>query len=291
VAFILSQKLDQLLGGGSIPHRERTRLKRFDALEVTFYEPIPSVPEPRTDYHWPFYRADGHCSLDHYDTSAPNSPRIRYNSFDLDKHNRITTRSKYQLLLRGDFGSIYSDTTYFYSDTYENKDISFYVHAYSNDLESEPPQILQTHNFDQSRLWAISIIRIFKTSSGYLLPVATYAPDGSFISLSVNNSTDGDCKLGGNVSFVADKRLQQFGFPERFPVQDYINGKGPFTPTTLISEFDCINFHYDRNRVVKQVLRQGDSSEKLRFLTYKISPEDSALEDIDTTRTRIYTAN
>ena len=110
-------------------------------LKVGFHDPIITIPGPNTEFYWPFFRHDGHCSLDHFKTTTRNGPKIRYNIFDLDSDKRITSRSKHQILLTGAFGTFYSETRYHYAPFYQSTNTSFRIYAYGNSLESEPPQV------------------------------------------------------------------------------------------------------------------------------------------------------
>lgn len=267
----------------------QTFYKRIDidttTLTVSFHDPIPAVPEPQADFYWPFYRHDGHCSLDHFDTTTRTAPKIRYNAFDLDPQHRVTSRTKHQVVLTGDFGTFYSETRHYYAPSYRPANTSFRVYAYSNSMESEPPQILDSPVPPEARLSVVSVIRVFNTPTGHSLISVCYAPDGTLLSLSENLSVGGDCREGGSTVFGLDvAHPELFGLPSRFPVATYSSGSSDFfTPTALNSQLDCISLHYDRNRLVAQDIHRAGQPIQKRTLTYKVTPEDTALAPIDET--------
>jgi hypothetical protein len=257
------------------------------SLLVSFHDPIPAIPEPQADFYWPFYRHDDHCSLDHFDTRTRATPRIRYNAFDLDPQHRVTSRTKHQVVLTGDFGKFYSETRYSYAPFYTSTNTSFRVYAYGNSLESEPPQLLDAPIPHDAHLSVVSVIRVFKTPTGYSLISACYAPDGLLLSVSENRSVGGDCREGGSTVFGLDHaRADRFGLPPRFPIATYSSGSRDFfTPTKLTSDLDCVNFHYNRNRLVRQDILRNGQPVQTRTLTYKVTSEDTILDPIDETHT------
>jgi hypothetical protein len=293
--FYLSAALALLLAGGCRPAPPpppvgQTFYKRMSidasTLVVSFHDPIPAIPEPRADFYWPFYGGDGHCSLDHFDTRTRTTPRIRYNAFALDSQHRVTHRSKYQVVLAGEFGTFYSQTSYHYAPFYTSTDTSFRVYAYANSMESEPPQVSDVSISPGARLSVVSVIRVFQAPTGHTLISACYAPDGLFLSVSENRSVGGDCREGGGTTFGLDHgRPVRFGLPSRFPVAAYASGSRDFfTPTDVASQLDCISFHYDRNRIVRQDIFSTGKPAQNRTLTYTVTPEDTALDPIDETR-------
>jgi len=282
-----------LFSGGCSPANPptgQTFYKRISidttTLVVSFHDPIPAVPEPQADFYWPFYRYDDHCSLDHFDTTTRTTPRIRYNAFDLDPQHRITSRTKHQVVLTGDFGTFYSETRYLYAPFYSPANTSFRVYAYGNGMESEPPQIADSPIPRGAHLSVVSVIRVFSTPTGHSLISACYAPDGTLLSLSENRSVGGDCREGGGTVFGLDgAHPERFGLPPRFPVSTYSSGSSDFfTPTALTSDLDCISLHYDRNRLVRQDILRAGQPVQTRTLTYKVTPEDTTLDPTDETR-------
>lgn len=255
-------------------------------LVVRFHDPIPAIPEPRDDFYWPFYRGDDHCSLDHCNTIVRIERRVRYNAFDLDPQHRITCRTKYQVVLSGAFGTFYAETRYSYAPFYQSTNTSFRIYAYGNSLDSEPPEVSDSSIPHDSRLSIISVIRVFQTPTGHSLISACYAPDGLFLSLGKNCSVDGDCREGGGTVGGLDyAHPEKFGLPARFPVSIYSPERRDFlSPSDSHSTLDCVSFHYARNRVVKQHIFPSDQPAQIRTLTYKVTPEDIALDPIDDTR-------
>lgn len=272
------------------PSAKNTFYKRIridpSTLVVSFHDPIPAIPEPVADFYWPFYRADDHCSLDHFDTRTRTTPRIRYNAFDLDRKHRVTSREKHQVVLTGDFGTFYSETCYSYAPFYSSTNTSFRVYAYSNSMESEPAQVSDAAIPQDAHLSVISVIRVFKTPAGHSLVSACYSPDGLLLSLSENRSVGGDCREGGGTVFgLKYAHPERFGLPSHFPIAAHNSGSQDlFTPADLPSQLDCVSFHYDRNRIVRQVVFSAGQPARNRTLTYAITPEDTALAPIDETR-------
>lgn len=256
-------------------------------LVVDLHDPLPGTVDPQTDFYSPFSYADGHRSLEHFDTTTEHKPRIRYDFINLTANLRLASRQKNQVVLAGEFGTFYAESTFYYPTppTASNTTTLFDVHAYSNEQESEPPQISDAAIPSDASLTVISVIRVLVIPTGYRLVAACYSPEGKLLNFSENNSTNGDCRLGGSIDFgYADKDVTPVGIPSKFPSEAYLAGhRDIFTPSTQISSIDCVTFHYNRNRLLRQDIHHSGQPLQSRTLRYKITPEDEALAAIDET--------
>ena len=108
--------------------------------------------------------------------SAPEGYTVRYIAPDgkpdpdvlsLTDQSVIETKSSVRVLLKGDYGTVYVRTTYFYPPKYAQQPIEFYAELWS----SEPNQATaeRVGPFDQTaNLNAITVVRIFRAPPGFL---------------------------------------------------------------------------------------------------------------------------
>lgn len=268
-------------------------------LTVKLSDPFPGLYFGASgDYFFQFVSSDGRSTLDHDETSGEEPETIRYSAFFLDAQNHIQTRTKYQELLRGPFGTVYAKTTYFYADEYREKWTDFETAPYMNDLRHEPARtIVETHVEATRQLSAVSVIRIVRAPPEYLIASANYAPDGHLESLSVNGSKRGDwvhtnyIPNPGNAfqvgRMIGDRPATRelFGLPAVFPVAEYLKVRvSPFGPSDFPRIMDAVNFHYERNRWVVQDVFDAEIQATRRVLAYKVTREDQVLDPIDRQR-------
>ena len=259
-------------------------------LEMKLEGPLPLVPTPVHDFYQRF--RGNTISVVH---SGPDGSMIAYNAFDVDRDGKLITRGKTQVLSQGPYGTVFAQSTYYYATQYNHAPTDFHAELYFNEGSHEPAQQVETMN-EVGALSAISVVRIFKAAPGYLIACATYDASGRLLVLSINGSKDGNWVHSNNVFALypgldfgtiyedRPKTRQYFGLPESFPLSDYL--KAPYNvgeKNDLVSFSDTVNFHYQRNRHVRQDVFSPDGSHQSHSLTYTITAEDQQLEPIDAT--------
>lgn len=263
------------------------------SLLVTFTDLLPDHCTTCGPFYWPFTGHTGDYSVDHFDGKRPYPHRVRYNAFAVSPENRLGSRTKRQELLHGAFGTVYAQTQFYYGDTPGYEGIKFSVSLYANEAEHEPPQIITALPETQLELSAITLVRVFRSPPEYIVLIAQYSPDGYLNFLSVDGAKDGnwvhnsvlqslDDSLGFGLGELTKNQIR-FGFPERFPVADYLKKAEPvWKAAAMPSTLDVVNLHYERNRWVRQDSFSVKGKET-RFLTYAVTPQDLMLEPVDQT--------
>jgi hypothetical protein len=249
---------------------------------------------PNTDYYFRFVISPERYTVDHFGLGA----KVSYDSFMVG-FDSLITRTKYQVLLSGPFGTVYAHTTYFYGPEYKGQSTEFMTVLYMNGAGSEPFQLIPAlPTTDNLPLSAISVVRIFQAPPEFLVVSANYAPDGYLESLHVNGAKHGDWVHSNEVAalyprlevatMIGDRpqTREHFGLPSQFPIQRYPGSSDKiFAKGETKSMLDVVNLHYDRNRWVRQDSFLPDGSHSTRFLTYAVTEEEKILEPIDKTRT------
>jgi hypothetical protein len=263
-------------------------------LKVQLRNELPFPGSPTSDYYFRFQLSGGRYTVDHF---APGG-KVRYNAFWVNADDTISDKTKYQVLLSGPFGTVYAESDYFYDSYYKGQPTTFSSVPYFNDVRSEPFQLASALPATENlRLNAISVIRIFHAPPEFLIVSANYSPDGRLESLHVNGAKHGDWVHSNEVrSLYPDLDVatlsadwpgtrERFGIPAAFPVQEYQRSPANiFHPVKLNDALDVVNFHYERNRWVRQDSFLPDGTRQTRFLTYLKTHEDEILEPIDSSR-------
>jgi len=223
---------------------------------------------------------------------APDG-RPDWDSLWLTNDSVITTDSKLQVLLKGEYGTVYLRTTYFYPPERKPQPVEFYADLWLSDpnqrLAENIPAIDQTRE-----LSAITVIRIFRAPPGFLVVCATYESDGRIAVLSVDGSKNGEWIHSNNLSPLyrnldvatsfgdRPRTREYFGLPETFPISDYLRTyRNISKPASLPVYQDVINLHYQRNEFVRQDFFSLDRPRKTEFLHYPLSSAFALLKPVD----------
>jgi hypothetical protein len=260
-------------------------------MKVQLRNELPWPNPPASDHYFRFPISDGRYLIDHFGAAG----KVRYNAFFVGADDAIYTKTKYQILLSGPFGRVYAESTYFYPPYYKDQPTQFFSVLYMNGLGCEPFQVVSTLPASETlRLSAISVIRVFPAPPEFLVVSANYAPDGHLESLHVNGSKHGDWVHSNEIhglypdievaTMIGDrpKTRERFGIPATFPVKHYHHNQSDvFQDVDLKSALDVVNYHYERNRWVRQDSFLPEGAAETRFLTYVNTSEDKVLEPVD----------
>jgi hypothetical protein len=263
------------------------------SLAVAFTDPLTEEQAQDVPLYWPFHYQTGY-SVDYY--AGLREPRIRYDSLGLDEESRLRSRTKYQELLHGDFGTIYAQSTYYYVEGHRGPHPpQRFTVAYANGLEHETPEILPTLPDEGLELDTVSVVRVFRAPPEFLIVSANYDPHGHVQAVHVNGARNGDWvhpndipepyrKLG--VATMLDnppRALSYFGLPSRFPVDTYqhVPSTDLFSPVQLAGVLDVVNLHLDQTRYVEQDLFHSDGAVERRFLRFRLTDADRLLAPLD----------
>ena len=295
--LLVAGALAVVLCGGMACTRKMANFRRMQidpaTLRVRMDGEFLSLTPPNSDYYFRFIISSDRYTVDHYGPGA----KVNYNEFMVDSDS-VSTRTKYQVLLSGAYGTVYGKSTYFYGPQYKNDPgTEFLTVLYMNEIGCEPFQLVPALPPEQKlTLSAISVVRVLKALPEFLVVSANYAPDGHLESLHVNGAKGGNWVHSNEVAVLYPKlgvatmigdrpaTRQYFGLPAEFPVQTPHDPGKIFGHSEVASTLDVVNLHYDRNRWVSQDLFTVDNSRSTRFLTYNVTEEDRVLEPIDQMR-------
>ena len=277
----------QYVGG----NRESYYFRAMDidptALSVTLRDGIPGAKRPTGEFFAPFVGGVVH-SISHYDNNQ------RYSDFTIDPDGVLISREKFQELARGPFGTVYAKTAYYYSERGAHA-ILFSVRAYANAAAHEVPEVVTAMPTDRDlSLDAVSVIRVFVAGSGFIVAVGQYSPDGQLVDVVIDGARSGDWIHNNKIDeldpsleasiFRSDDYMRFrkiFGFPESIPAPAMLNDANLWASGDRTPLLTLVNLHYARNRWIKQTPITASGTSETRMLTYRITAQDRALENIE----------
>ncbi|HEY1758479.1 MAG TPA: hypothetical protein VGG72_24120 [Bryobacteraceae bacterium] len=238
----------------------------------------PCGEPPQESYFQRFDRLD----LTMVDRIAPNNgvAASRLGFFHLSPDLKLLSREKTQELFSWPNGQVFATIRYGYDTTYGPASMIFEVRPSRGEIQHEPATIAMSLSSAANELSAISVVRAFRSASGETVAVATYSPAHGDL---LNVTGDMSPRVG-----ISMKTWVAFGFPASFSIAAYQANPTWQSPLgTLLSYLTVVNFHYNRNRWVRQdVFVDGDTEpgkHQTRFLEYQLTAQDSMLETADRT--------
>jgi len=99
----------------------------------------------------------------------------------------VATKVSDQVLLQGENGFVFVSTSHHYPPTYQPQAIDFYAHHLFGGTGLTTAKKIGV--IDQTAsLSAITVVRVFRATTGFFVVSATYAPDGVICTLDVSGS-------------------------------------------------------------------------------------------------------
>jgi len=142
-----------------------------DTLRAKLGGELPLWPSPNHDF---YQRSYGNTVLGATALIAhlgPDGSNISYNVFDSDPDGTLITRTKTQVLMRGPYGTVFAESTYYYGKQYNHQPTDFHAELYFNEGSHEPVQKVGIID-EVGALSAISMVRVFRAPPEFLLRFA-----------------------------------------------------------------------------------------------------------------------
>jgi hypothetical protein len=228
-----------------------------------------------------FHTGTGLTTVDHFEQKpgAASPERLLY--LETGKNQILDRTVKTTVVLKGPFGSVYSEKTCFYASPLERGYSAVSVHSYSHTaIDVVPPE---TANPPASLplLTSVSLVRVFRASPEFAVVSADYEVSGALVSVNVSGAKNGDWVAGathmvqveGNSSY-----LQQYGIPVSMDIPGYVRLRRlPLPAVDLPQELTAVIQHYGHDQLIRvDVLRDGAVTSS-RFLEPQLTKEEEVL--------------
>ncbi len=151
-----------------------------------------SIAEPQFGSYYFFFRGANVIMVDHFFRSALNQPRQRLLYLETDQNGKLLRTVKDDELLQGTYGTIHATKTCFFEGTVGEFQSSVSISAGDSKLDQEVPSVLASVPPDAPQLTALTLIRIYREDSGYVVVSGNYEVNGRLGSLNVIRTKRGD---------------------------------------------------------------------------------------------------
>jgi hypothetical protein len=230
----------------------------------------------------------GGTSVDHFFRRDPETPPFRYGFLGTRDH-LIYQSENWREILRGPFGTVYSQKTCFFNRPIETWGNLLVVSLYGNSRGEPPTMSDEPPATGPATLTNVSVIRVLRGGPEYIVAVALYGADGRARGLSVEGGRNADWVPGGKASIPEPNLtggdqaavMTSFGFPETVSIARALTQRpiGLATPSRGPVERDAISLHYSYDRWLRQDEYLVAGEHHTRYLTYVRTPEDVALHE------------
>jgi hypothetical protein len=260
-------------------------------LSLTDGVNLPSFQEPKVgSYYAPFYGAFV-TSVDHREKKPGAVARERSLYLETGKDQVLDRTVKTDEILKGPYGTVDLQRECFYTRPIQNGSGSVSVEfGYNNpdpELPSEVPSVWE----GLPPLTSLSMVRIFRTSPGYVIVSANYERDGSLGSVNFGTSQNGnptrtgpfgtsmyrtgDPKVDAIQAVELGPSLATYGIPTHIDVQKYLLlRKMPLPAVAFVQEENVMHEIYGFGKLIRQDQLKEGSIVASRWLQPSVTKEE-----------------
>ncbi len=238
-----------------------------------------SLDEPSSGpFYFFFHTGRGSTTVAHLEKRSASTPELLL-YLETDREQRLDRTVKSDLLLVGDFGTIFVKRTCIYNHPFRSYPNSVSVQFFSNGYPSgyENPTELSGSPKMLPPLTSVSIIRVLHLGAGYLMVKAEYEANGEFRTI---NGAVADGKAdppGANItSYPADlsKELGKYGMPAHLNVT-----KGALALPNSPKEEETFLFvrFYDFGKLIQREQYRGGILLSSKWLQPSVTEEERTI--------------
>jgi hypothetical protein len=236
-----------------------------------------------------FFHAAALTSVNHMENHPGGSGPQRLLYLETHPNGLLDRTVKSDVLLVGDFGTVYADRTCFYNrplqDSYSSVSLRFFSNGYPSGYES--PTVLARAPAVVPPLTSIGLIRILRDEAGYTLAAADYEATGTLRNIQVLKAKGGEVSAStetvvispgadGKYSLSAkDSRLIRYGIPFRFAIDNYRSSKQlQLSPAPSPEESTWVILFYDFGKTIQQQQLRAGVPISSRWLQPSVTEEE-----------------
>ncbi|HKS72240.1 MAG TPA: hypothetical protein VJQ82_03525 [Terriglobales bacterium] len=211
-----------------------------------------SLSQPSSGSYYFFFHGAWLTSVSHMERNPGDSEAHRSLYLETKRDGRLDRTVKSDVLLTGDFGTVYADKTCFYNRPVQSNWSSVKIGFDSNEYRSafESPTVLANGPEVLPPLTSVSFVRLIRNHADYTLVSADYEASGDLRSFQVARATGGNISPGSDqLSYrvgAKDARLDKYGIPSPIDINGYLSShrlqlpsvSGPEESTFLIQFYD-----------------------------------------------------
>jgi hypothetical protein len=224
-----------------------------------------SLFETRSGPNYFFFHAAELTSIQHMERGPGESEPHRLLYLETTRDGRLDRTVKSDVLLMGDFGTIYADKTCFYNrpvqSSYNSVKVTFFSKGYTEAYDK--PTVLPHAPEVVPPLSSVSLVRVIRNESDYTLVSADYEASGELRAFHVVRANGGDIYPATDESSYPlnskDPRLEKYGIPSILKIDSDLTLHRLRLPSVHESEVSTwlIQFHGFGKLIHQLQLREG----------------------------------
>lgn len=224
-----------------------------------------SLLDTRPGPNYYFFHAARLTSVNHMNQNPGESEAHSLLSLVTTPDGRLDTTDKKDVLLMGDFGTIYSEKTCFYNrpieSNYSSVKISFFSNGYPKAYDN--PAVLADSPQVVPPISSVSLVRVIRKGADYMLASADYEASGELRSFHFAKVNGGNIYPANDESSYSlnskDPRLEKYGIPSILDIDSVLSRHGLPSPSVPDSEVSTwlIQFHDFGKLIHQQELGEG----------------------------------
>jgi hypothetical protein len=240
-----------------------------------------SVLEIRPGPNYYFFHAAELTSVEHVDKGPGESDVHLLLALGTTRDGRLDTTVKKDMLLTGDFATIYAEKTCFYNSPmqrgYSSVKISFFSNGYAQAYDK--PTVFPGAPEVVPPLSSVSLVRVIHNEADYTLVSADYEATGELRAFHVARAHDGNIyPATDEVSYPPnslDPRVEKYGIPSILKIDSDSSLPRLQLPSVRESEVSTwlIRFHDFGKLIHQQQLREGQPLSS-RWLQPSVTEEE-----------------
>jgi hypothetical protein len=236
-----------------------------------------------------FFHAAALISVNHMENHPGDSGPHQLLYLETHPDGLLDRTVKSDILLFGDFGTVYVNRTCFYNrsvqDSYSSVSLRFSSNGYPSAYES--PTVLARASVVVPPLTSIGLIRILRDEAGYVLAAADYEATGILRNIQVLKAKGGEVSASteevlispgadGKYSLSAkDPRLVRYGIPFRFAIDNFRSSRHfQLSPAPSPEESTWVILFYDFGKTIQQQQLRAGVPISSRWLQPSVTEEE-----------------
>ncbi|HWY67798.1 MAG TPA: hypothetical protein VNX88_03985 [Terriglobales bacterium] len=241
-----------------------------------------SLFEPVSGSYYLFFYGANLTSVDHMERNHGDSDAHRSLYLETKRDGRLDRTVKSDLLLTGDFGTVYVEKTCFYNrpveSNYSSVAIAFFSNGYDSGLET--PAVLADAPRALPPVSSISLIRLIRNKADYVLVAADYESTGELRGLHLAKANGGKISTNGSSvgSGFRHTALDEYGIPFTLKVDADISSHPLRLPMPRVSEESTwfIQF-FDFGKLIQQQKLRAGVPVSSRWLRPSVTKEEQII--------------
>jgi hypothetical protein len=241
-----------------------------------------SLFKPDSGPYYLFFYGANLTMVDHMERNHGDSDAHRSLYLETKRDGSLDRTVKSDLLLTGDFGTIYAEKTCFYNRPVESNYSSVAIAFFSNGYDSgfETPALLADAPRALPSVTSVSLIRVIRNNADYMLVAGDYESTGELRGLHLGKANGG--KISTNKSSfsagITRAALDEYGIPFTIKVDADMSSHPVRLPEPRLPEQSTwLILFFDFGKLIQQLELRAGVPVSSRWLRPSLTKEEQII--------------